>query len=342
MNGIDKTTEYLSFRSSIPQKKICVDDDGKKEWTVYDMGSKEIRSPLICLPPVSARADVFFRQMLSLSSDGYRVISVEYPIYWNWKEFCEGFIKLLDHLHLSRVHVFGASLGGFLAQKFAELYPRRVQSLVLCNAFTDTSIFEQRVTASTFWMLPTVMLKTMVMGNFDSSASSEQDITESIDFITRSLNSLGRKELASRLTLNCQGAKVDTLKLRALPITVIVVNDESALSQSVKDDMLSVYPDARQAQIKSGGNFPYLSRAAEVNNYLKVHLRECNATGYSSSDVVIEETDIDALPDVHQSKETPLKVSHTHAYTMSQTGTEECSQYHKQAVALNSDSMALR
>jgi len=45
--------------------------------------------------------------------------------------------------------MFGASLGGFLAQKFAEhtVRSRRVQSLVLCNAFTDTEIFDQTMAA---------------------------------------------------------------------------------------------------------------------------------------------------------------------------------------------------
>ena len=43
-----------------------------------------------------------------------------------------------------QVHVVGASLGAFLAQKLAELTKRLrlVQSLVLINGFTDTSAFK--------------------------------------------------------------------------------------------------------------------------------------------------------------------------------------------------------
>ncbi len=38
----------------------------------------------------------------------------------------------------SKVHIFGASLGAFLAQKFAEhtYHCQRVQSLIICNGFT--------------------------------------------------------------------------------------------------------------------------------------------------------------------------------------------------------------
>jgi maspardin len=43
----------------------------------------------------------------------------------------------------AQVHLFGVSLGGFLAQKFAEstASAQRVQSLILCNTFADTAVF---------------------------------------------------------------------------------------------------------------------------------------------------------------------------------------------------------
>ena len=44
-----------------------------------------------------------------------------------------------------QVHIFGAALGGYLAQKFAEATFRspRVASLILCNTFSDTSGFSK-------------------------------------------------------------------------------------------------------------------------------------------------------------------------------------------------------
>lgn len=48
------------------------------------------------------------------------------------------------------------------------------------------------------------------------------------------------------------------------------VFDESALSQTVKEEMYKCYPTARLAHLKTGGNFPFLARADEVNVYLQV------------------------------------------------------------------------
>ena len=56
--------------------QVCVDENGSQTWTLYDAGPKTVRCPLVCLPPVSGRADTFFKQVLPLSARGYRVISV--------------------------------------------------------------------------------------------------------------------------------------------------------------------------------------------------------------------------------------------------------------------------
>lgn len=80
-------------------------------WKIYDAGPKTVTCPLVCLLPVSGTADVYFKQLMALSVKGYRIISAEQPPYWSVREWCEGFRKLLDSLGLSKVHLFGASIG---------------------------------------------------------------------------------------------------------------------------------------------------------------------------------------------------------------------------------------
>merc|ERR1712110_57435 len=96
----------------------------------------------------------------------------ESPAYWPLDDWCTGFRNLLSHLHLEKVHIFGAALGGFLAQKFAEFTRPcpRVASLILCNSFTDTSVFKFSEQAPILWLMPNPMLKGMVMNGL-----TEQD-----------------------------------------------------------------------------------------------------------------------------------------------------------------------
>jgi len=272
---LSQTAEYQEFRASIPLKAISVDaNDPSKHWQLYDSGPRDQKVPVVCLPPVSGRADAFYQQCLGLTRKGYRVIAAEAPSYWSVEEWCAGFRNLLTHLHVEKVHIFGAALGGFLAQKFAE-YTRpcpRVASLVLCNTFTDSTVFRASDQAPIFWLTPNTFLKKMVLNGMET-VDMDLGIAKACEFMSERLEELPQAVLASRLTLNCTPSYVKPHLVNDLPVTIIDVWDDCALSQQVKDDVYKCYPQAKLAHLKTGGNFPFLSRKDEVNMHLLIHLR---------------------------------------------------------------------
>lgn len=58
--------------------------------------------------------------------------------------------------------------------------------------------------------------------------------------------------------------------LYVFSVNFVQVFDQSALSLEAKEEMYKLYPNARRAHLKTGGNFPYLCRSAEVNLYIQV------------------------------------------------------------------------
>lgn len=58
--------------------------------------------------------------------------------------------------------------------------------------------------------------------------------------------------------------------LYVFSVNCVQVFDQSALSLEAKEEMYKLYPNARRAHLKTGGNFPYLCRSAEVNLYIQV------------------------------------------------------------------------
>lgn len=52
--------------------------------------------------------------------------------------------------------------------------------------------------------------------------------------------------------------------------TCLKTNDFCAIPQQLKDQVTERYPGARQAYLKSGGDFPFLSRPDEVTLHLLV------------------------------------------------------------------------
>jgi maspardin len=70
--------------------------------------------------------------------------------------------------------------------------------------------------------------------------------------------------------MNCVNCYVEPQKLHGLAVTILDVFDDYALSNAVREEMYKCYPSAKLAHLKSGGNFPYLSRSDEVNLHLQV------------------------------------------------------------------------
>ncbi|XP_043239043.1 maspardin-like [Amphibalanus amphitrite] len=274
-SNISKSEEYLAFRSTVALKSVIVDHDDTKVWRLYDVGPRSVSCPIVFLPPLSGTADVFFRQLLSLSSRGYRVLSVSYPVYWSVQEFCEGFRRLLDELRLDKVHLFGSFLGAFLAQKFAEATRQspRVASLLLCQAFVDTRIYKKTAVSPFYWLVPGLVLKNMILQGFPSHDCVRPDIANSFDFMVDQLSQLSQAELASRLTLSSTGCRVAVDKLRHLPVTLLQALDATALTEQARAEAERCYPHARVAHLKTGGNFPFLTRPDETDMFIQVHVR---------------------------------------------------------------------
>ena len=84
------------------------------------------------------------------------------------------------------------------------------------------------------WLMPNTMLKSMVMsGLTESDGNMDIAIAKACEFMEERLNSLGQSELSSRLTLNCNPAFVQPHLVNDLPVTIIDVWDDCALSQQV-------------------------------------------------------------------------------------------------------------
>ena len=124
--------------------------------------------------------------------------------------------------------------------------------------------------------MPPVVLRKMIMAGLQVGVM-DSVMVEATDFILERLDSLGQAELASRLTLNCAEGYIKPQHVNDLPVTIIDVFDGCSLQQDVRDETYKCYLHAKLAHLKTGGNFPFLSRSEEVNLHLVIHLRnfEC-------------------------------------------------------------------
>ncbi|KAH1075046.1 hypothetical protein J1N35_027374 [Gossypium stocksii] len=299
--------DYIHFKSQVPLHKIPI---GTKQWRYYDFGPKVV-SPLICLPGIAGTADIYYKQIMSLSMKGYRVISVDIPQVWNHQEWIQSFEKFLDVINVHHIHLYGTSLGGFLAQLFAQHRPRRVKSLILSNAFLETRSFAAAMPwAPIIGWSPSFLLKRYVLTGI-RDGPHEPFIADSVDFVVSQVETLSRDDLASRLTFTVDPATVEPLLLSDSFITVMDTNDYSAIPQQLKDQLSERYPGARRAHLKTGGDFPFLSRPDEVNLHLQVcltyivlliHRANCSfQLVYRTWQLHLRQVGVEARPDLVQS-----------------------------------------
>nr|ACO15173.1 Maspardin [Caligus clemensi] len=284
MHGVSETEigtseEYQVFRSRIPLRKLDVGDTtgNCKTWAYFDCGPRcalNRRAPLVFIPSTMGTADMYYLQALSLSAKGYRVILIQWPPYWSISAWCEGFKELLGYLELEKVHLFGTSLGGFLAQKFTEYTNDcpRVSSLILCDSYSDASVFDYREKPCIFWMAPQSCLRNIVLMGFRTE-SNDHRIHMANDFMIERLECLSQEDLASRLFLNSIPTHVCPQKVNEIPITIIDAWDESTFCHQIKEETYKYYPNAKLAHLKTGGNFPFLSRCEEVNLFILIHMK---------------------------------------------------------------------
>uniref|UniRef100_A0A0D6R0I9 Maspardin n=2 Tax=Araucaria cunninghamii TaxID=56994 RepID=A0A0D6R0I9_ARACU len=267
--------DYVHFKANVPLRRVSV---GLKQWRYYDYGPKQV-PPLICLSGVMGTADVFYKQVMFLGMKGYRVIAVDAPPVWSHQEWVNAFEKFLDAIDIHHVHLYGTELGGFLAQLFAQYRPRRVKSLMLSNTFLDTSYFADKAPWSSLinWT-PGFILKRHILTGLPNQPQ-EPFIADSIDFVVSQLETLERDELASRLILKTSSASVDRLLLQDSEITIMDTNDYNDVPRELKNQLIERYPAAREAFLKTGGYFPFLSRPDEVNLHLQLHLRRVGVEG---------------------------------------------------------------
>ncbi|PRP81827.1 alpha/beta hydrolase fold-1 domain-containing protein [Planoprotostelium fungivorum] len=301
-----QSNAYKQFRGWVAQQKIVLDTWSSTPWKYYDYGPKDDDSiPLILIPGVAGTAEVYFKQMISLCPKGLRLLSVQPPDYSTYDGWCKGFDKFLSKFEFKKIHLFGSALGGYLAQVYAQYRPSTIQSLMLCNSFCDTTHYARNAPCvGMFPLMPEFMLKRLVLSNF-SSTTSEPQIAESIDFMVEQLESLSGRDLSSRLTLNCTVVDLDPNRMTFDKRRILIIEslDDVSVPRKMREDLLKYYPDAKLAELKSGGNFSYLSRADEVNLHIQVHMRKWSVDSDSDPN---DETRFTAVPK-HLGKDEKVK-----------------------------------
>lgn len=264
---------FANFRAWVPRNALTVGSLHPQAWTYYDWGPRSYSEPLLCFHSLVGSSESFFHQIISLAPRGYRVLSVQIPVYWTVDDFCDSFNAFLNMLNLAKIHVYAAGLGGFLALHFNSRKPERVASIALTHSFLSSEPIKHSIpySPSVLRWLPDFLVRSTMKSILPKGRTS-RDQALAAEFAIGHTLSVSRDVLASRLALFVSTSSVST-HLPKSNTTLIDTLDREQNSLQMSNSVAKELPSARRAYLKHGGDFPYLSVPDEVNVHLVVHLR---------------------------------------------------------------------
>jgi 3-oxoadipate enol-lactonase len=105
-----------------------------------DMGEKN--APVIVFIHDLGLSQIMWEQQMDFLKKEYRVVSFDVrghgksgiaDGFYNMDLFAEDLIGLLNYLNIPRATLCGVSMGGFIALRTTELFPERINGLILCE-----------------------------------------------------------------------------------------------------------------------------------------------------------------------------------------------------------------
>lgn len=269
------TQEYANFRAWVPRNVVSVGVQNTQSWLYYDWGPRTYPEPIVCFHSLIGSPESFFNQIISLAPRGYRVLSVQIPTYWTVSDYCDALHAFLDMLSLSRIHVYAAGLGAFLAMQYAVRRPDRIASVMLTHAFLSTEGVAGPIPYSpgVLRWLPDFLVRSTMRALLPKGRTTPSQ-AYAAEFAIGHTMSLPREILAARLSLLVtKSSVVSRLHIAESRITLIDTLDRSSSSLTLSERTAKSLSNARRAFLKTGGDYPYLSVPEEVNVHLVVHLR---------------------------------------------------------------------
>lgn len=211
---------------------------------------------------MASRAD--FQDVLPILGERRRAIAYDLrghgdtshapdPASYTLDRLAEDLGQLLDRLGLGRVHLFGHSMGGMVAHRFALAAPERVQSLILSSTSAHPVILSRELMMKTPpWL-------------FDRTTKSWEKV-----------------DTQGALFLRAHFGAVPSLghSLRSMkcPTLALVGADDPQFRATIQEIAREI-PEATLVELEGVGHQPHLEAPGRWVDEVERHLARCSASG---------------------------------------------------------------
>lgn len=262
----DVVAMLSSFRRRNPLRRF---NSGRITWRYHDVGAGE--DVIVFLHGMGGSGDIWFQQIEALR-ERFRCIAVTYPPLPNLDLLRFGILGILEKEKISRIHLVGSSMGGFLAQFLAAKDPARIRKVVLSNTFPPNDVIPRRARMGVKylpwvpeWAIMAGMRRNAQRILFPAAGNSE---LVSAYLHEQTCGFMRKPDVIARCACLCQRFTPPDLYKLGIPALVIEADNDPMVGVELREMLKATYPSAAVKTFNQAGHFPYLNRPAEYTERL--------------------------------------------------------------------------
>jgi len=220
---------------------------------------------LLLLHGMTGAADIWFQQIVRWR-DRLRVIAVTYPELDSLERMADGVCAVLQAESVSRAHVIGSSLGGYLAQFLVAARPEVVASAVFGNTFPPGSAVQRTLLerASAQAALTDAQWRAALAAQVREHihpAGGHSALLRAYQ-LEQAEGALQRRTFEARGRCAAQAFVPRDPASLGIASLIVESDNDPLLPAPVRAAMAACYPSTPVATLRGGGHFPYLSAPA--------------------------------------------------------------------------------
>jgi pimeloyl-ACP methyl ester carboxylesterase len=255
-----------SFRRNHPPKRFKA---GRIVWRYHDAGAGE--NVILFLHGMGGSGDIWFQQIEALK-DRFRCIAVTYPPLPDLDLLRFGILGILDQEKISRVHLVGSSMGGYLAQFLLAHDPGLVRKAMLGNTFPPNTVISRRARMGVRylpwipeWAILAGMRRNTARVLYPAAGNSE--LVKAYLF-EQTCGLMRKPDLIARCACLCQSFVLPDPRKLEIPALIVEADDDPLIDEDLRKMMRLAYPSAEVRAFRRAGHFPYLTRPEEYTGAL--------------------------------------------------------------------------
>ncbi len=263
----DAASKSLKEFLQRPTKIITVNDI---DWKYYTSYKKD--KTILFIHRMGGAYKLWWQQVAAFEND-YTVITFSLPEpIATIEDATNGILKILEKENIDTLYVVGTSMGGYIAQNLVHKIPNRIKKIVFSNTFPPNDMLAKD-NASKSKIIPYFPEILITKFRNDKLKNDLIPTAKDSELLAAFLPSLpfSKKQFVNRfyVVIDPFTSTPQKPEIKRIPKLIIESDNDPLVKKELREQLKTLYADARLKTFHNERHFPYINAADEYNQTLK-------------------------------------------------------------------------